>query len=145
MAQITYDIVEGDQPGLTPSELEPLPSQVCFRARALESGRVVGEVLACSKAPYKPTWGVQSAKVVKAHRRRHIATRLYALAAREVCRRGAALESSYARAPETDAFWRKQLRKGRATHHREQAPWGKEIDFYRLRCPAPSSLDRRRR
>ncbi|UCC74968.1 MAG: GNAT family N-acetyltransferase [Gemmatimonadota bacterium] len=68
-------------------------------------------------------------------RRRGVATQLYQAAAREACERGRPLESDRRLARGSLAFWRKQVRKGRATLRDD--PDGRT---YALKCPAPSDL-----
>lgn len=69
------------------------------------------------------------------YRKRGVATKLYEAAARAACNEGKSLASDTTgnRAPSTEAFWRKQLAKGRAEHREDRIV---------LFCPAPSSLAR---
>jgi len=86
-----------------------------------------GEVVIVGNTP-RVTW----ISVGSAHHRRGIGTALYARMARESCRRwGQPLHSDTNRSHLAEAFWQKQLDRGRATFD------GKR---YRLTCPAPRSL-----
>lgn len=79
--------------------------------------------------------------------RRGVATKMYEAAAKELCRRfNVPLRSDAARTNEADAFWKKQLRKGRAEEFNTSHP-DRSIrqESYRLKCPAPESLDGTRR
>lgn len=84
-------------------------------------------------------------EVASSARRQGVATALYETAARELCARwGLPLMSDVARSASADAFWRKQVTKGRAVKvvvpqkfadERSGVPYA-----YQLRCPAPESL-----
>lgn len=95
------------------------------------------------KLVVKASWGtpaVERIDVKPEHRRRHIATRMYEAAAREVCRKwGEPLRSDYMRSSESDAFWQKQLAKGRAHCVHEKS--GKCLQYELKPCPAPETLD----
>lgn len=90
-------------------------------------------------------------------RRRGVATALYEAAARGACRSyGVPLQSDVERSAAAQAFWVKQVRKGRATCVRPTPKVGRVQPTayvmgrggcyrYALTCPAPASLARARR
>ena len=86
-------------------------------------------------------WVVRGVNVLAGHRRKGIATKLYAHAAKAACAgRGAPLASDE-RVGEggSEGFWQKQLKKGRATVLCKTCGPGKQ-PVYTLDCPAPASL-----
>ena len=89
---------------------------------------------------------VSYVEVTPQHRRQGIATYLYEAAAQFACERyGLPLSSGFIREEEADAFWRKQVARGRA-QYREYP--GVLADYYTLTCPPPETLrnnPRRRR
>lgn len=81
---------------------------------------------------------VLTVRVDKDVRGRGIATQLYEAAARDACdRMGVPLASGVQRSPEAQAFWEKQVAKGRAVVDADP-----EVgrDFFRMACPAPKTL-----
>ena len=91
-------------------------------------------------------------------RRAQVATRLYAAAAKMACEKyDAPLASDTYRTAASDAFWQKQVRKGRATclaasDHTQYPKSDDEPTFgrsgckrYILSCPAPATLTARSR
>lgn len=87
-------------------------------------------------------WLVQNLFLVESMRRRRIGTALYEHAAREACRRRAALGSDDRVSAMSRGFWRKQKEKGRA--ELLCVPKGaRDLDsgaVYALSCPPPPSL-----
>jgi ribosomal protein S18 acetylase RimI-like enzyme len=79
-------------------------------------------------------------KVKPAYQRRGIATRMYEIAGRYACANKMKLASDITRSDEADAFWRKQIAKGRA--RRVKAKRGDS--YYVLSCPV-ETLSRRRK
>jgi hypothetical protein len=72
-----------------------------------------------------------------------VMTKLYEFAAADVCKRnGRPLASDTQRAPSSEAFWRKQFRKGRAERYgkREKIDPPGYWPHYVLACPSPKSL-----
>lgn len=63
---------------------------------------------------YDTEWVADQAMVDFPLRRKGLITRLYEVAAEDACHHGARLVSSIERSPFSEAFWRKQKRKGRA-------------------------------
>jgi GNAT superfamily N-acetyltransferase len=114
-----------------------------------ESGQQVGVMRA---GPGRLGRWRDGAQIVRVHeiavnkhlRRRGIGTRLYARAATLACRRfHAPLASNVLRSDDSEAFWQRQVRKGRA----ECLQWpsgpaqeGKPCAEYILSCPPPRSL-----
>lgn len=71
-------------------------------------------------------------------RRRRVATRLYEAASRIACHVwGEGLRSGVARTANADAFWRKQVLRGRADCLKR---YERHCFQYQMACPAPSSL-----
>ena len=114
-----------------------------------------GVVAFISLTPAGGDYRVAMVKVDKGLQRTGVATKLYEDAARLSCREGRALRSDDARTASTQRFWEKQERKGRATCAERIPPNPAERDrarddmsiygrggcaYYRLPCPAPSSL-----
>lgn len=86
------------------------PGVVSFRAKV--DGRKVGRLDTYLNERDALTVGV--IEVDKAYRRSRIGTRLYEAAAREACRQGKVLGSDSLRSPFAEAFWLKQIERGRA-------------------------------
>lgn len=117
----------------------------------VDKGRSVARVTL--KNDLGPTIGY--IEVDDVYQRRGLATKLYEAAAKEACRwLKSPLYSDYERSAAAQAFWEKQVRKGRATCER---PWGTRAAVgpaydsiigrggcwrYKLTCPAPASLAR---
>lgn len=102
-----------------------------------EDGSVLGRLQAAKvKRAGRTVWDIKGVFVQAAHRRKGIATKLYEAAAREACARRAPLASTDVRAGTTEAFWKKQLAKGRASILGK----GRERPWYILDCPPPASL-----
>lgn len=96
---------------------------------------------------------VSHVKVTEAARRCGVGTRLYEVAARHACQLyRSPLTSDIERSAAAQAFWDKQLRKGRASCAAPAEPYrGSEstpvagrggCEYYTLRCPAPRTLAR---
>ena len=95
-------------------------------------------------------WAVDSIDVGGPYQRRRIGTQLYEAAAREACRRGGRLASTY-RLPgaHSHAFWQKQIAKGRAVTHEnfitDRAGVRHDRPIYILRDCYVATLEGRRR
>jgi GNAT superfamily N-acetyltransferase len=81
---------------------------------------------------------VRRVDVVPGARRHGVATALYERAAKLACSRfGLPLSSDIDRSPRSEAFWQKQMTKGRARRVPSNEHKG---TLYVLSCPAPRSL-----
>jgi GNAT superfamily N-acetyltransferase len=113
-------------------------------------GRMIGSLIA-SKYTEQGTrddyFFVGDIAVHPEFRRLKIATRIYEEAAKEACKRGLPLASYYRSGHRSQAFWEKQIRKGRAkavSDTRGRASVGRGLQpapLYVLPCPPPASLD----
>jgi hypothetical protein len=105
-----------------------------------DAGEIVG-VLRADIVRLRRERALQITWIEATEKRQRIGTRLYETAARMACEiYKAPLASDSNRSDNADSFWRKQYRKGRAQR------WGREPDdFYKLFCPAPATLEGRRR
>lgn len=101
--------------------------------------------------PHTRCWQVAGMDVVEAHRRRGFATKLYEEAARIAATNGLALCSDIPGGldPRAEAFWEKQVRKGRAKWEIPGGPENEERNYafgrYVLRYPPPATLGLRRK
>ena len=77
------------------------------------NGRLAGKIWVSLDEPGVGT--VTMGKTSPNLRRCGLGTQLYTRAAQEVCKEGRNLMSDWARTPAAEAFWRKQMRKRRAT------------------------------
>jgi len=106
-----------------------------------EAGERQGDIrLRKVKRASRQVWEVAGVFIRASARRRGLGTKLYERAARAACESGAPLASTE-RVGEgmSDAFWEKQLRKGRASVLCKRCGTGGQ-PVYVLSCPAPSSL-----
>jgi len=111
--------------------------------RDMDLGCVEVELANFERYDFRRRFQVAYSWVLDDYQRRGIATRLYERAAAESCRRGGPLQSDVIRSGESDSFWHKQWDKGRAEYLTRDIPdWPDDDppDFFRLRCPPPSSL-----
>jgi len=105
-----------------------------FRLSAQIAGRQVGFLAADTTGD--PIMRIHRIFVKPEHRRSGIATRLYEAAAKISCEKYARpLASDRTRSLEAEAFWKKQVAKGKAQ------PLTKSSGYV-LSCPAPTSLSR---
>lgn len=100
--------------------------------------------------PHTRCWQVAGVDIVEQHRRKGFATKLYEEAARIAGANGLALCSDIPGAldPRAEAFWEKQVRKGRAKWEIPGGPDNEDRNYdfgrYVLKHPPPGALGRRR-
>lgn len=112
----------------------------CSHPGGYHVGRI--EVYKSKAADGRLVMRVRKADVVHGQRRRGYGTEMYAAAAKIACVDfKLPLASDTTRSASADAFWRKQLRKKRAT---ATYSGGKRPAEFVLTCPAPISLGRQR-
>lgn len=106
-----------------------------------QRGKRVGAIhLAKVKRGGRMVWTVRGINVLAEARRKGIGTKLWEHAAREACRLRAPLASDErVGSGASEAFWQKQLRKGRARVLCKRCGTGGQ-PVYVLDCPAPKSL-----
>jgi len=91
-----------------------LPSKVTYRLYEKRSLHPEGEMLLLKKDKEKAVV-VDYITVDNNRRKAGVGTSFYEMAAKEACRLGYTLQSSDYRSEFSEAFWRKQARKGRAS------------------------------
>ncbi len=115
-----------------------------FRVVALVDGREIGHVTIVKRPG--PVWSVSNSSVQPRFHRQGVATAMYELAAKTSCRLyRSPLASDVSRTPEIDAFWKKQVAKGRGRIIPAVNDYGTHLDRIVLSCPAPRSLAGHRR
>lgn len=104
--------------------------EVGIVATAYDGRKVIGRVGA-NKAAY--SYDIQGANLVEGYLRKGIGSELYRLVAEEACASGMRLRSlDFGRNRLSEGFWKKQLRKGRATRGDR---------YVEMSCPVPRRLD----
>jgi GNAT superfamily N-acetyltransferase len=95
-----------------------------FAVTASVGKKEAGQLLTV-KVPYRPLFMVRHIEVRENLRRAGIGTALYEAAAVEAERRGGRLASLERFSAESEGFWQKQIRKGRAVTIKGSGSWGR--------------------